>query len=247
MVAWSPDGRLIASASEDKTVQVWDATSNPGNTPITTYIGHNDKVMAVSWSPDGKLIASISLDQMAMVWDAFTGEATRAYTDTASAPVKHGMACISWPLKDEFIASTINDTTVALWEPLTGNAVRHFSGNAPVGALSCSPDGKYLAIGYYNPEDNLRIYDIASNKLIQTIPGRTDDLIYSLSWSSDSKFLAIGCGNKVHIWNVAAQKLALIYKGHSKPVMNVSWSHNGQWVLSCAFDQTVQIWTPSPR
>jgi serine/threonine protein kinase len=247
MAAWSPDGRLIASASEDKTVQVWDATSNPGNAPITTYIGHNDKVMAVSWSSNGKLIASISLDQMAMVWDAFTGEATRAYTDTAGASGKSSIACISWSPNGKLIASTVNDTTVALWEPLSGSTVRHFSGDAPVGALSWSPDAKYLAIGYYNLDDGVKIYDITSNKLIQKISGKYNEQVYSLSWSSDSKFLAIGCGNEIHIWNAATQKLALIYQGHKGAVMSVRWSHSGKYVLSCGFDQTVQIWTPSPR
>jgi WD40 repeat protein len=156
------------------------------------------------------------------------------------------MACISWSPKGEAIASTINDTTVVVWEPLTGNAVRHFSGDVPVGALSWSPDGRYLAIGYYNPGDNVKIYDIASGKFIKTIPGSADDLVYSLSWSPDSKFLAIGCGNEVHIWNVATQKPTLIYQGHKGAVMSVYWSHSGKYVLSCGFDQTVQIWTPSP-
>ena len=54
-VAWSPDGKRIASGSDDKTVQVWDA-ANGGH--VFTYRGHSNLVYAVAWSPDGKRIAS---------------------------------------------------------------------------------------------------------------------------------------------------------------------------------------------
>ena len=66
-VAWSPDGRRIASASGDKTVQVWDAT-NGGH--IYTYTGHTDSVRSVCWSPDSKFLVSCSLDKTVQVWKA---------------------------------------------------------------------------------------------------------------------------------------------------------------------------------
>ncbi len=66
-VAWSPDGRRIASASQDWTVQVWDAT-NGGH--LLTYRGHADKVTAVVWSPDDRRIASGSSDDTVRVWNA---------------------------------------------------------------------------------------------------------------------------------------------------------------------------------
>ncbi len=69
-VAWSPDGKRIASGSNDSTVQVWDA-ANGGH--AYTYRGHAGRVNAVAWSPDGKRIASGSNDSTVQVWDAANG------------------------------------------------------------------------------------------------------------------------------------------------------------------------------
>jgi WD40 repeat protein len=69
-VVWSPDGKRIASGSDDGTVQVWDA-ANGGH--VYTYRGYAGRVNAVAWSPDGKRIASGSNDGTAQVWDAVNG------------------------------------------------------------------------------------------------------------------------------------------------------------------------------
>src|SRR5438270_10514172 len=69
-VTWSPDGKRIASASGDHTVQVWDATDG---SHVLTYRGHSDDVLAIAWSPDGRLLASASLEPTGQDWDATTG------------------------------------------------------------------------------------------------------------------------------------------------------------------------------
>jgi WD40 repeat protein len=65
-LAWSPDGKRIASGSYDDTVQVWDPT-NPKATAYT-YNGHTDNVYSISWSPDGRYIVSASSDKTVQVW-----------------------------------------------------------------------------------------------------------------------------------------------------------------------------------
>ena len=66
-VAWSPDGKYIASSGDDKTVQVWDASDGH---LLLTYRGHSDVIDSVAWSPDGKYIASGSIDKTVQVWEA---------------------------------------------------------------------------------------------------------------------------------------------------------------------------------
>jgi WD40 repeat protein len=64
-VAWSPDGKRIASGSGDHTVKVWDASTGK---IVLTYSDHSDRVNTVAWSPDGKYIASGSFDNTVKVW-----------------------------------------------------------------------------------------------------------------------------------------------------------------------------------
>jgi WD40 repeat protein len=76
-LAWSPDGRFIASGGGDQSVRIWEALS--GKT-LLTLRGHQESVTTVAWSPDGRTVASGSWDKTIRVWDAATGELIFTYT-----------------------------------------------------------------------------------------------------------------------------------------------------------------------
>ncbi len=109
-VAWSPDGRHIASGSDDHTVQVWDAASGA---LLYTYHGHGGRVDAVAWSPDGRRIASGSgeLSGTAQVWDAASGAPLHTYRGHAD-PV----FAVAWSSDGRRIASGSPDKTVQVWQ-----------------------------------------------------------------------------------------------------------------------------------
>jgi len=103
-VAWSPNGRYIASAGADTTVQVWHATTGR---KTLIYRGHPRIVTAVAWSPDGKYLASASYDQTVQVWDAFTGEEVFTYRGHDAF-----VNALAWSPDSHFIASASDDKTV---------------------------------------------------------------------------------------------------------------------------------------
>jgi WD40 repeat protein len=148
-MAWSPDGRRIASGAGDNTVQVWNSTTR---LTYVTYRGHSSAVRSVAWSPDGKFIAS-SDDFTVQVWNASTGEhifTYRGHTTFVSA--------VAWSPDGKRIASASDDQTVQIWNapsvgtrssgPIAGGDIFTYPGHSRgVRAIAWSPNGKLIVSG----------------------------------------------------------------------------------------------------
>ena len=151
-VAWSPDGRRIASGSDDNTVQVWDAMDGYR---LLTYRGHTAPVRGVAWSPDSTRIASASQDGTVQVWDAANGRHRLAYRDqtaplwaVAWSPSGACLASATGNTSDEQLRETVQVRNAATGQPLMSYPVPSSAGYAD-GTLSVawSPDSASLASG----------------------------------------------------------------------------------------------------
>jgi serine/threonine protein kinase len=192
-VAWSPDGRRIASASDDHTVQVWDATTG-GH--VSIYRGHSDAVHAVAWSPDGRRIASASSDETVQVWDVATGERLLTYRGHA-APV----TAVAWSPDGRRIASASSyDETVQVWDATTGGHVLTYRGHAAqVTAVAWSPDGRRIASA--STDETVQVWDATTGGHVLTYHGHTD-AVTAVAWSPDGGRIASGSVDKtVQVWN----------------------------------------------
>lgn len=234
-VTWSPDGKRIASASNDKTVKVWDAFT--GAQPYT-YYGHKNTVFGVAWSPDGKRIASVSIDKTAQVWDATPGANPYAYiyrghTDWVNS--------IVWSPDGKFIASAGRDKTVQVWDAVTGTALYTYRGHgSAVQTVAWSPDGKLIASAGH--DKTVQVWDAATGTAIYTYYGHSD-VVFAVAWSPNSVRVASASGDKtVRIWDALTGAHAYIYQGHSAWVQTVAWSPNGKRIASAGGDNTVRVW-----
>ena len=196
-VAWSPDGRRIASGSGDKTVQVWDAATG---TSLRTYRSHSYGVLAVAWSPDGRRIASGSGDKTVQVWDAATGTSLRTYRGHAS-----WVNAVAWSPDGCRIASAGWDDTVQIWDAATGGKIliyhdhrtkRHpayinMRGDWPlsVNAVAWSPDGRRIASGADNKAG--QVWDAGTGTTLRTYRGHAS-WVNAVAWSPDGCRIASG-------------------------------------------------------
>jgi dipeptidyl aminopeptidase/acylaminoacyl peptidase len=137
-VAWSPDGKRLASASHDGTIRVWELGAGK---EVHRLVGHDSIVDAVAWSPDGKRLASGGADTTVRLWDVATGKEIGRWDGH-----KDRVRAVAWSPDGKRLASASNDATVRLWEVATGSLVRRFVGHeAAVDSLDWSPDGRRLA------------------------------------------------------------------------------------------------------
>ncbi|MGI9061696.1 MAG: WD40 repeat domain-containing serine/threonine protein kinase [Ktedonobacteraceae bacterium] len=232
-VAWSPDGTRLASASDDKTVQIWDAGSGR---LLRTYIGHTDHVFEVAWSPDGTRLASGSDDDTVQIWDANSGRLLHTYTGHAEAVV-----AVAWSPDGKRLASGSDDKTVQIWDATNGQLLRTYTGHTEaVTGVMWSPDGTRLASG--SEDKTVQVWN-TTNERLRFEYTRHSDAVIGVAWSPNGKRLASGSDDKtVQIWDATNGRLLRTYTGHTNYVYRVAWSPDGTRLASGSEDKTVRIW-----
>ncbi|EED11615.1 WD-repeat protein, putative [Talaromyces stipitatus ATCC 10500] len=232
-IAFSPDGTMLASASFDCTVQLWDTATGSAR---QTLEGHTDRVTAIAFSLDGTMLASASGDRTVRLWDTATGNARKTlegHTDWVRA--------IAFSPDGTMLASASDDCTVRLWDTATGNARKTLEGHTDEArAIAFSPDGTMLASA--SEDHTVRLWDTATGNARKTLKGHTD-WVRAIAFSPDGTMLASASYDcTVRLWDTATGNARQTLKGHTDWVRAIAFSPDGTMLASASGDRTVRLW-----
>lgn len=235
-VAFSPNGKMILSASWDQTIKLWDATTGRA---LRTFGGHTNAVNAVAFSPDGRLIASASGDKSVRIWDVATGVQLHAFL--AHAEMVNAVAISP---NNHQILSGGDDGFVRLWDLPTGELLFEVFGHKQgVKAVAFSADGGQFLSG--GGDNAVRLWDSNSKNNSKTFSGRAGhaDWVSSVAFAPDGRTLASGSYDKtIKVWDPKTGKLLRSLDGHSDWVTSIAFAPNGIRLVSGGKDKTLRLW-----
>ena len=237
-VAYSPDGKRIATASSDRTVRVWDAGS--GQAIGAPLAGHEDSVASVAFSPDGKRIVTASFDGTARLWDAETGRQTGALVADSS----EGLRSAAFSPDGSRIVTAGFDNMARLWDAETGKPIgAPLAGHEGwVTSAEFSPDGQRIVTA--SADATVRLWDAKSGEPVgQPLKGHAA-AVWSAAFSPDGKRIVTASADKTaRLWDVeGGREIGAPLIGHTAAVGSAAFSPDGKRIVTSSEDKTARIW-----
>ncbi len=229
-VAFSPDGSLLATGSEDKTICIWNTKTGE----LVTTIGDNFfPAIALKFRSNDELFIASGPDIKLI---DFSGKIIRTYT----GKTVHIWSIDYNELKRKITAGSFGKT-IRVWDTESGKEVLllegHEKSTLPV---SFSPSGDRILSG--SLDQSVRLWDVSTGKEIRKMDGHTSN-IFSVAFHPSGKYAASASADKtIRLWDLETGEILQTYSGHNGGILDVEFSPDGNHLLSCAVDHMIILW-----
>ncbi|MFF8481104.1 Hsp70 family protein [Streptomyces antibioticus] len=233
-VAFSPDGRLIATTSIDRTAKIWHGHTGA---LLHTLHGHDDWVNAVAFSPDGRTLATVSDEDRVRLWDAAEGNRLMALSGHDDQVNTVAFSAFG------MLATGGDDERVILWDGRGGRRLRLLDDmDHAVASVAFSPDGRLLVVG---AGSGLFVYDVADGGLLFESDSRHVDTL-AVAFAPDGRTYATADEDgEVRIWDVHDHRELHCFD-HKKPIDSLAYHPSGDLLATGSSDGTkVRLWHTS--
>ncbi len=227
-LAFSPDGRWLASGSYDKTVKLWDVSEGRA---VATLRGHQDQVFRIAFSPDGAFLATCSGDGTTIVWNIDEGT-KRWVLESHRDP----MLDVTFSPDGRFIATV--GAHIQLWKE--GGEVWSTPHSESFFSTAFSPDQQSLACG---TRDLIRICSVSDPKKSETLLP-TKGMIYQVEYSPDGKWLASSSSDgKLALWEIATGKQFRSVAADRSALFDAAFSFDGKLLVTGGRERVIRTWS----
>jgi len=229
-VAIAPNHQTIASASDDKTIRLWDIDTRA----LLFTLPGQARVNAVSFHPQKvDLLASSSHDRTVQLWDLQTQQSQ------SLAGHRYAVNAVAWSADGEILASGSADKMVKLWSA-TGELITTLEGHRlAVNAIAFSPEGSIVLSA--SADLSVRVWNYQTFKLLQVLAGHTG-AVTAIAFAPNGQLFATGSEDRtIRLWNTAWECVGTL-PGHPWLVSGLTFSSDSRTLLSSSWDQTVKLW-----